>query len=163
MTKDHTEKVLFQAELKPNQSNTRFGLQFLSIILCSTLVPAGYFIISIGAWPVFCFFGLELLLLIGLLNVNHRRSYMMERISLTAVELRVERIDILGRMHRWSFQRYWLRVNLFENNHGDSKLELRSHGRGLVIGSFLSQSARRDIALELNNALRRPDPPMRVS
>ena len=163
MTKDQTEKVLFQAELKPNQSNTRFGVQFLSIILCSTLVPAGYLIISLGAWPVFCFFGLELLLLIGLLNVNHRRSYMMERISLTAVELRVERVDILGRMHQWSFQPYWLRVNLFENTHGDSKLELRSHGRGLTIGSFLSQNARRNIALELRNALRCPDPTLKIN
>ena len=158
ITKNNRQKVVFHAELRPNQSNTKSGVRLLSITLCAIFIFAGLIFISVGAWPVFGFFGLELFLLILLLNINHRFNHITERITLIAVDLKVEEIDPWGRIRRWSFQRYWLKVNLRENDVEGCTLELRSHGKSLVIGAFLSPNARRRIAIKINRALRQSDP-----
>ena len=77
----------------------------------------GVFFWYIGAWPVFGFLGLELGALVVLLNYHHKRSYIVERIAITADGVKVERIDSSGRSYEWCFQRHWLQVNVEEGRH----------------------------------------------
>ena len=126
----------------------------LALILCAVLVPAGLIFVYVGAWPVFGFLGLELVALIALLHYNHKRSYMIERIAITANDLTVERIDPWGRRRQWSFQRHWLQVNVQGETDRNCTLELRSHGNALTIGSFLTPAERRAVAVTLRDALR---------
>ena len=81
--------VLFTTELRPNRSATPGAVRRLALILCVILIPAGMIFIYVGAWPVFGFLGLELVALIVLLKLHHRRGYMVERIVLTAEDLSV--------------------------------------------------------------------------
>ena len=150
-----SEPVLFFLELHPNRSSSKRDIKRLNYGLCATLIPAGIAFISLGAWPVCGFLFLEIFALIMLLNFNHRCSYVTERILITEACLKVERIDQWGRKNQWSFQRHWLQVNIDQNEDLNFKLELRSHGKSLVIGSFLSPRARRNIAISLNQALNR--------
>ena len=61
----------------------------------------------------------------------------------------VERIAPCGRRHEWHFQRRWLQVNVDEDSERDCALELRSHGRALAIGAFLTPDERREVARRL--------------
>ena len=150
------EKVFFRTNLRPNQSSTPKEIRLLVVGLCAIGALAGVIFIHVGAWPVFGFFSLELLLLITLLNVNHRHSYIVEQISITATNLNVKRVDPWGRRRQWSFQRYWLQVLLVEDGRENCTLELRSHGHALIIGSFLSPGARRQLAEQLRQVLTHP-------
>ena len=148
-----SDRVLFQTELRPNRSSTPGAIRKLALVLCVALVPAGLIFVYVGAWPVFGFLGLEILALVALLNYHHKRSYVIERIAITINELRVERINPWGQRSKWSFKRHWLQVNLDESGQRDCALELRSHGRALVIGAFLAPDERRKVARRLRDAL----------
>ena len=148
-----TEGVLYQTELRPNRSSTPEAIQKLTLILSLALIPAGMIFVHVGAWPVFGFLGLELGALVVLLNYHHKRSYIIERIAITADGVRVERIDSSGRSYEWCFQRHWLQVNVKEDDDRNSTLELRSHGRVLAIGAFLTPSERHKVARRLRAAL----------
>ena len=148
-----SEGVLFETELRPNQSSTPGAIRKLALVLCVALVPAGLVFVYVGAWPVFGFLGLEIVALVTLLNYHHKRSYVIERIAITINELRVERINPWGQRSEWSFKRHWLQVNLDESSQRDCALELRSHGRALVIGAFLAPDERRKVARRLRDAL----------
>ena len=141
-----SDGVLFQTELRPNRSSTPGAIRKLALVLCVALVPTGLVFVYVGAWPVFGFLGLEIVALVALLNYHHKRSYVIERIAITIDDLRVERINPWGRRSEWSFKRHWLQVNLDEDSERDCALELRSHGRVLAIGAFLTPDERREVA-----------------
>ena len=148
-----SDGVLFQTELRPNRSSTPGTIRKLALVLYVALVPAGLVFVYVGAWPVFGFLGLEIVALVTLLNYHHKRSDVIERIAITINELRVERINPWGQRSKWSFKRHWLQVNLDESGQRDCTLELRSHGRALVIGAFLAPDERRKVARRLRDAL----------
>ena len=68
-------------------------------------------------------------------------------------ELIVERHEANGKTHSWSFQPYWLRVIMADPPESDSPLLLKSHGRSLAVGSFLTATERLDLARALERAL----------
>ena len=145
--------VLFQTELRPNRSSTPEAIQKLALVLSAVLIPAGLIFVHVGAWPVFGFLGLELVALVALLNYHHKRSHIIERIVITNNDLKVERISPCGRRHEWHFQRHWLQVNVDEDSERDCTLELRSHGRALTRGAFLTPHERREVARRLRDQL----------
>ena len=86
---------------------------------------------------------------------------MYETVRLTEENLTVVRVSSGGRIQRWSFQPYWLRVAIDDPPRQDSKLVLTSHGKSLAIGSFLTPPERLDLARALETALyklREPPP-----
>ena len=75
------------------------------------------------------------------------------RDRLTPDQLTVERRDRRGRLQSWSFQPYWLRVEIEEHHDSSNVLALASHGRRLAIAGFLSPPERVDFAHALKSAL----------
>ena len=60
-----------------------------------------------------------------------------------------------GRAQSWSFNPYWVRLELEESESSANRLSLRSHGRVLRFGSFLSDDEKRGFAHALaHRALR---------
>ena len=108
-----------------------------------------------GAWPIFGFCGAEWLLFYVCFRLNYRAARLRERVRLTPGLLTVERCDPRGRVQSWSFQPYWLRVEMDDPPEHESQLSLASHGRRVVIGSFLSPHERLDLAEALRSALAR--------
>jgi uncharacterized membrane protein len=111
---------------------------------------AGIAFVLIGAWPVFGFFGLDVLLVYLAFKLNYRDARRYETVRLTDSLLTVERVAPSGRRERWRFQPYWLQVEIDERTASRRALMLRSHGRILEIGSFLTPDEKVDLA----NALR---------
>ncbi len=143
----------FDAILEPHRSLGPLGFFLLMGAVALVGFAAGLTWLLLGAWPVTGWFGLELVLFYAMFRLNYRSARMFERVQLTAGRLIVERHDVGGKVRRWSFQPYWLRVTMDDPPQPDSPLMLSSHGETLAIGSFLSAGERLALATALRRAL----------
>jgi uncharacterized membrane protein len=154
-------RLLFQAHLKPHRSLSRraFRRVMLGVTLFSLTVSAVTF--YAGAWPVFGFMGLDIVLVYFALSISYRRGLVTETLELDEHALTVERTGPRGDSHKWRLQPAWLKVELAEPILPQTPVMLRSHGESLPIGVFLHPKQRREIARDLRSALarwRRPGP-----
>lgn len=143
--------VVYSAVLRPHRSAGARTIRKVILFVFAVLFSASLGFVAAGAWPVAPFMGLEVLLLMGALRLNDRAGNAYEAINLTQAALTVRRVDHWGNRHEYSFPPYWLQVNLEEPPSRQTPLELRSHGRSLIIGAFLLPEER----LQLARALRR--------
>lgn len=126
---------------------------------------AGLAFFLAGAWPVLGFLGADVLLIYLAFKANYRSGRLIERLYLTRNRLTVSRIWPGGRSRTWEFQPYWLQVVFDEkaigNARSDCPLILRSHGKSLSVGSFLTREERGEVASALRAALGRLHQPCR--
>lgn len=151
--RDHApERPIFEAVLYPYHSLT--PRTYLILGLGTFLIMAVYALVFLiaGAWPIFCFIGIEWLLFWYLFSRHSRGDRRVERLRLFPDRLIVEHIDKKGRLQSFSLQPYWLQVILDRASTG-STLFLRTHGHVLEIGTFLSHPERLNFASELTRVL----------
>jgi uncharacterized membrane protein len=143
----------FDIVLYPNRSMGRTGFAVLmgAIVLVSAAVGAGF--MMVGAWPVAGFFGLDVVLLFVAFRWYDRESRRAEFVRLDRGGVSVRRLEPDGSSQSWQFEPYWLRVSIEAAGRHD-RLMLRSHGRDLEIGAFLTSAERRELARALEAALR---------
>ena len=144
---------LFDAVLYPHRSLTPAGFWVLMSLVVVVSFMAGMAFVVAGAWPVLGFFGIDALLLYWCFQLNYRSGRLYETVELTERELVVKRVTATGRVNRWSFQPFWLRVEIDDPPRQGSPLVLTSHGQSLSIGSFLSPEERLQLAQALRTAL----------
>jgi uncharacterized membrane protein len=147
--------LYFDAVLTPHRSLSPEGFWILMALISGVSFLAGAFFVLHGAWPVTGFFGLDVLLLYVAFKANYRSARLCETVKLTVDALVVERVSLSGRRSRWTFQPYWLRIEIDDPPEHGSQLMLTSHGRSLIIGSFLSPEERLEVAHALRAALHR--------
>lgn len=150
-TADGDDRVLFDAVLTPHRSLSPLGFLLLMTALVAVSFLAGVFFLAAGAWPVAGFLGLDVLLVYIAFRINYRRARAYETLHLTRRALTVCRVDPAGRERRWQFAPAWLQVLL--DGPRASPLVLRSHGKSLAIGGFLTADERRSLAAALRAAL----------
>ena len=140
--------------LYPSRSlgTTGFALLMMAIVLVSVAVGAGF--MMVGAWPVTGFLGLDVLLVYLAFRWNDRQARRAEFVRLDGDGLSVRRLEPDGHSQCWRFEPYWVRVSLEQVGRHDRRLVLRSHGRQVVIGAFLTQDERQELAHALEAALR---------
>ena len=143
--------VLYSAVLRPHRSTGARTIRRVALCAFALLFSVSLIFIAAGAWPVAPFMGLEVALLFGALRLNDRAGNAYEAINLTRKALTVRRVDHWGNRVEFWFPPEWLQVNLEEPPSRETPLELRSHGRSLIIGAFLLPEER----LQLAHALRR--------
>ena len=83
------EPTLFSALLTPHRSLNRTGFLVLMAFLSLISFAAGVAFLLMGAWPVFGFFGLDVLAIYWAFKINFRRARACEEILVTPSELRV--------------------------------------------------------------------------
>jgi uncharacterized membrane protein len=147
---------LFDAVLYPHRSLSPRGFAILMAGVIGAMVLVAAFFTMLGAWPVLPFFGAEILLVFFAFRLNDRDARSFERLRLTQDALTVEQVRPSGRRLRHTFRPpHWLRIDLARRPGGSNELIVSSHGDSLVIGRFLSAGERREIAIDLRNALKR--------
>jgi uncharacterized membrane protein len=144
---------LFDAILTPHRSLSPTGFLVLMSLVALVGFGIGIAFLTIGAWPVFGFCGLEVFLIWLCFRLSYRSARMWERIRLTPGALVVERHMVDGAWREWTFQPYWLRVLMDDPPQHESRLVLTSHGESVAIGSFLTPEERLDLAKALRRAL----------
>ncbi len=131
--------------LRPNRALSRRGLRRLIMVLAAlALTTAG-----LGAWqgnvfaPLFAL--IESFAMAFALGAAWRGGDRSERITLDPSSLEV---CFLPGRRCTRFQSYWVRVHLARGN-GHDRLLLRSHGRELEIGTFLTDGERAELSRKL--------------
>jgi uncharacterized membrane protein len=148
------EPTLFSALLTPHRSLNRTGFLLLMGFIVLISFVAGLVFLSMGAWPVFGFFGLDALAIYWAFKVNFHRAAAYEEIAVTPSAVHVRRVTHLGAVSEWTFNPLWVRLDIeADEEFGVERLSLVSHGRSLGIASFLSPDEKQSFAKALTAAL----------
>jgi uncharacterized membrane protein len=148
------EPELFSALLTPHRSLSRMQFTVLMTFVCAVSFAAGVVFWRMGAWPVFGFFGLDVLAIYWAFKLNFRHARATEQISVTPSELRVRRVSHRGHVVEWVLNPLW--VQLDQKTHaefGIERLYLVSKGRRVSVASFLGPDEKASFAKALMAAL----------
>jgi len=148
------ERKLFSAVLTPHRSLNRIGFLVLMGFLTVVSFAAGVVFTLMGAWPVFGFFGLDVLAIYWAFRINFRRARATEEISVTPSELRVRRVSHRGHVVEFVLNPLWVQID--QKTHaefGIEKLYLVSKGRRVTIASFLGPEEKASFVKALTEAL----------
>ena len=151
---DPNEMELFSARLRPHRSLGRTGFLVLMAFVSVVSFAAGLAFLLMGAWPVFGFFGLDVLAIYWAFRIYFRRAKACEEIRVTPSELQVRRISHRGHVVEFTFNPLW--VQLDRETHaefGIERLYLVSKGRRIAIGSFLGAEEKASFSNALMAAL----------
>ena len=148
-------RLFFERVLLPHRSLPRRGFHILMLSLGLVSLTVGIGFVSIGAWPVIGFFGLDVALVYLAFRLNYRSARRSETLRLASDAFTVDRLGVRGERRVWRFQPFWLQVILEERSDESNRLRVASHGRSLVIGDFVSPAARRELAATIREALER--------
>ena len=145
---------LFSALLTPHRSLNRTGFLVLMAFLCTISFAAGLAFLLMGAWPVFGFFGLDVLAIYWAFRINFRHARASEEITVTPSELRVRRTSHRGHVVEWVLNPLWVRLDQKgDAEFGIERLYLVSRGRRVSIGSFLGADEKASLTRALLAAL----------
>ena len=148
------EPTIFSATLTPHRSLGRVGFLVLMLLFGGVSFVTGMMFLVIGAWPVFGFFGLDVLLLYWAFRLNYRHGEAYEEVTVTPSVLRVRKVSHLGRVREWVLNPLWVQLDKVElEEFGIDRLFLISRGKKLTIASFLGPDEKASFAKELANAL----------
>jgi len=155
------EPTIFSAVLTPHRSLGRRGFLLLMLVLGSISFTTGMVFLLAGAWPVFGFCGLDVLLVYWAFRVSYRRGKAYEQVTVTPSELTVRQVSHRGGIREWTVNPLWVRLDrVVHAEFGIERLFLVSHGRRLAIAGFLGpqekESFAHALALALGEAKRGP-------
>ena len=145
---------LFSALLTPHRALNRTGFLVLMAFLSVVSFAAGLAFLLMGAWPVFGFFGLDVLAVYWAFRINFRHARASEEISVTPSELRVRRVSHRGHVVEFVLNPLWVRLDQkTHSEYGIEKLYLVSKGRHISIARFLGPDEKASFAKALMAAL----------
>jgi uncharacterized membrane protein len=148
------EPTIFSAVLTPHRSLSRKGFLILMTVLGLISFATGTVFLLAGAWPVFGFCGLDVLLIYGAFRLSYRRANAYEQVTVTPSELTVRQVSHHGRISEWTLNPLWVKLDrVVHAEFGIERLFLVSHGRRLAIAGFLGPQEKESFALALSAAL----------
>jgi uncharacterized membrane protein len=154
MTSDNELQPIFEAVITPHRSLGHAGFLALMIALGAVSFIAGVVFLAIGAWPVFGFFGLDVLLLYWAFRLNYREAAAYEEVRVTPSELTMRQVSRRGEVREWKLNPVWARIHRdIHEEFGLQHLFLVSHGKRLAIASFLGPQEKESFANALAAAL----------
>jgi len=153
---DHgNEPTIFSAILTPHRSLGPTGFLILMLCLGAASFATGVVFVLLGAWPVFGFLGLDVLLVYLAFRINYRSARAYEEVTVTASELTVRKVSPRGRVREeWTANPLWVRLHQdIHEEFGVERLLLVSRGERLSIAGFLSPKEKKSFAEALSKAL----------
>jgi uncharacterized membrane protein len=148
------EPALFSVVLTPHRSLGPTGFVVLMAALVSISFIAGMVFLIAGAWPVFGFFGLDVLLVYWAFRANNRAARAYEEVTVTPSELTVRKVSAHGRIREWTLNPLWVQLQRDEHEEfGIERLFLVSRGKRLAVAGFLGAQEKESFALALSAAL----------
>jgi uncharacterized membrane protein len=151
---DPNETELFSARLTPHRSLNRTGFLVMMAFIIVVSFAAGIAFLLMGAWPVFGFFGLDVLAIYWAFRIYFRRANACEEIRVTPSELHVRRISHRGHVVEFTFNPLWVQLDCKTHaEFGIERLYLVSRGRRVTIASFLGAEEKESFSKALMAAL----------
>jgi len=151
---DDLEPTIFSAVITPHRSLSHFGFMVLIVAFGVVSFVSGIVFLLAGAWPVFGFFGLDVLLLYWAFRLSYRHAAEYEQVTVTPTRLKVRKVSHRGRAREWELNPLWVKLEkVVHEEFGIERLLLISHGKQLVIANFLGPDEKASFAQALNEAL----------
>jgi uncharacterized membrane protein len=148
------EPTIFSAVITPHRSLNRVGFWILIGAYGFISFAAGLAFLFMGAWPVFGFFGLDVLLLYWAFKLNYRHAAAYEEVKVTPAALTVRKVSHRGTAREWKLNPLWVRLEkVVHEEFGIERLFLVSRGRELAIANFLGPAEKASFAKALGAAL----------
>ena len=145
---------IFSAVLTPHRSLSPTGFLIFMLVLGGISFVSGMVFLMAGAWPIFGFFGLDVLLVYWAFRINYRAARAYEEVMVTPSELRVRKVSHRGKVAEWSLNPLWVRIDRDTHEEfGIERLFLVSRGRRLLIAGFLSPPEKESFADALAAAI----------
>ncbi|KAB2701048.1 DUF2244 domain-containing protein [Ochrobactrum sp. Kaboul] len=151
---DRFETPIFEALLTPYRSLGRTGFTVLMATLIGCWLFVGILFWSIGAWPIFGFFGLDVLLIYLAFRWNYRSGRAREEISVSRAALHIRQYAPSGKMTAHQFNPFWTRFRVARKpDIGITDMSVESRDKHVAIGSFLNPDDRENFATAFRAAL----------
>jgi uncharacterized membrane protein len=150
----NSEPTIFSAVLTPHRSLGPTGFLIFMLVLGGISFAAGMLFLLAGAWPVFGFFGLDVLLVYWAFRANYRSARAYEEVTVTPSELTVRKVSYHGAVREWTLNPVWVRLQRdVHAEFGIERLFLVSRGHRLPVASFLGAREKESFAAALAAAL----------
>lgn len=148
------DEPIFRALLTPHRSLGRRGFVILMAFLGSIWLGIGAFFLSIGAWPVFGFFGLDVLLIYIAFKLNYRAARAREEVSISRTALDIVKVAPSGRSEEHRFNPFWTKFRIARHDEiGITGMAVEGDGRRVPLGAFLNPDDRESFATAFGRAL----------
>ena len=146
---------LYEISLYPYRSLNKIGFLILMVVLGIISFIAGISFMLMGAWPVFGFFGLDVLLVYIFFKINFKSGKKKEVLILTKNQLIIEFYESKKNLKTHYFDANWLNIRLAKFKNEMSKLIISSKNKSIIVGSFLRYEEKIDVVKSLKKALKK--------
>jgi uncharacterized membrane protein len=151
---DELEPTIFSATITPHRSLSSAGFLALMIVFGGVSFVSGMAFLLMGAWPVFGFFGLDVLILYWAFRLNYRHAAAYEEIKVTTSALTVRKLSHRGHVREWQHNPLWVQLDRESTEgFGIARLFLVTRGKQLTVASFLNPGEKEEFAEQLGNAI----------
>ncbi|RFC64068.1 DUF2244 domain-containing protein [Fulvimarina endophytica] len=148
------DRPIFEALLTPYRSLGRRGFIVTMVLFGAVCLGAGAAFASMGAWPVFGFLGLDILILYLALKFSFASGTAREEVSISRNDLSIRKISPRGRVRETHYLPAWTRFRISRMEEiGITGMHVASRGRTTEIGAFLHLDDRETFAKAFNEAL----------
>lgn len=148
------EAPVYQTELVPHRSLGPKGFRILFAITGALSLAHLLFFLTVGAWPIMMFFGLDFVLLYGAFWLNYRAARAREQISLSRLDLTIRKISPNGLVREARYNPFWAKLKIARHPEiGITSMRVTGQGRETPLGDFLYPDARERFASDLTRAL----------
>ncbi len=147
-----TNSTFLNLTIYPHRSLSRNGFIILMFIFGSICLIGGTIFWFLGAWPVFGFFGLDVLLVYLAFKLNYKSGRIYEKILIASKKLVISRGFPSGKLQQWSLDPYWTKVELVKQNN-NTQLIVSSGKKTVSIGSFLNKFDKKKLETKLKDSI----------
>jgi uncharacterized membrane protein len=145
---------LFRALLVPHRSLGRSGFRNLMLFVGAVSLVTGVGFLLKGAWPVFGFFGLDVLLVFVAFRASYRAARAREEVSVSRTDLLVRKTSAKGKVEESHYNPFWARFRVARHAEiGITRMAVTGQGRTTEIGGFLNPDDRESFATAFGEAL----------
>jgi len=149
-----SDPEIFSAIITPHRSLSSTGFLILMLSIGGLSFVSGVLFLMLGAWPVFGFLGLDVLLIYWAFRINYRAARAYEEVIVTATELTVRKVSHHGGVREWTLNPVWVQLErIVHEEFGIERLFLVSRGRRLSIAAALGPDEKASFAHALTAAL----------
>lgn len=148
------DDVIFSATLAPHRSLGRRGFVTLMGAIAGLWFLTGAYFWSLGAWPIFGFFGLDFLAIWLAFKLNYRAARAYEEVEVSRTELVIRKVAPSGRAQEIRFNPAWVRLEVEKvEDEGVRRIAVRTRDRRVPVGTFLNPEDRESFAQAFGAAL----------
>ena len=148
------DEPFFEARLTPHRSLGRTGFAILMGALLFGWMVTGAIFLAHGAWPVFGFFGLDVVAVYIAFRVNYRAARAREEVSVSRTSLDIRKTAPSGKSEAHRFNPFWARFSVSRHAEiGITRMIVEGQGKQVPIGGFLNPDDRESFATAFSRAL----------